>query len=414
MLGPYRVLDLTTERGLLCGQILADLGADVIQVEPPEGSAVRRLPPFYKDDPDPEHSLHWWAFTRNKRGLALDIRREEGRGVLRRLVESADFLIESEDPGRLDALEIGHGALSALNPRLIHVSITPFGQDGPKAGYVDTDLILMAAGGHMVLTGDEDRAPLRVTLPQAWAHASAEAAAAALIALHARRRSGRGQHVDVSVQQAVALTTLGAILGPALGSQEVKRIASGIRAGPLRLHTLFEARDGWVLVLPALTPAIGRFMTRLMEWLAEEGFCDAAQTEPDWGQFGIELLIGQRAQEELDSLLELVARFARSKTKRELLAGAMERKLLIAPVATIDDLVDGEQAAARGSVVAVGHPELDQEVRYPGPFARFERTPITYRRRPPRLGEHNREILVEETGYSDADLDALRAAGVTT
>jgi len=147
ILTPYRVLDLTTERGLLCGQMLADMGADVIKVEPVGGSPARQIGPFYKDQPHPDRSLYWWAYNRNKRSITLDIERDEGRALLRRLVERADFLIESHDPGYLRERKLGFSDLEKINPALIYVSITPFGQDGPKANYADSDLIIMAAGG---------------------------------------------------------------------------------------------------------------------------------------------------------------------------------------------------------------------------------------------------------------------------
>ncbi len=207
MLSPYRVLDLTDERGLLCGQILADLGADVIAVEPPGGSSARRIGPFAGDVPDPERSLHWWAYARNKRGITLDLDTDDGREKLRQLVAGADFLIESAAPGEMAARGLGYGDLAAINPALVYVSITPFGQDGPKAHYAATDLTILAAAGVLVRQGDEDRPPVRVSVPQAWLHASAEAAGAALVAHHERARSGRGQHVDVSAQQAVLLAT---------------------------------------------------------------------------------------------------------------------------------------------------------------------------------------------------------------
>ncbi len=212
MLSPYRVLDLSTERGVLCGQILGDLGADVIKIEPPGGSPARRLGPFYRDTPNPNGSVFWWAYNRNKRSITLDITSSDGQAILRRLVARAHFLIESDTPGTLAAYGLGYDDLAALNPALVYVSITPFGQDGPKAHYADSDLIILAAGGPLVLTGDDDRPPVRVSVPQAYLHASAEAAVAALIAHHERQRSGRGQHVDVSAQQAVAQATQSGIL----------------------------------------------------------------------------------------------------------------------------------------------------------------------------------------------------------
>ena len=145
MLSPYRVLDLTNEEGLLCGQILADLGADVIAVEPPGGSSARRLGPFVDGIRDPNGSLFWWAYSRNKRSLTVDLETETGRACLRELVRNSDFLIESFPAGHLDALGLGYAALRQLNPRLVMVSITAFGGEGPKAHYVATDLIALAA-----------------------------------------------------------------------------------------------------------------------------------------------------------------------------------------------------------------------------------------------------------------------------
>src|SRR4029453_13905944 len=139
MLSPYRVLDLTTQRGLLCGQILGDLGADVVHVEPPGGSPARRLGPFAGDVPHPDRSLFWWAQTRNQRSITLDLDAADGRAILRRLAASAHFVLESDEPGAMARRGFGPDALLAINPSLVHVSITPFGQDGPKARWAASD-----------------------------------------------------------------------------------------------------------------------------------------------------------------------------------------------------------------------------------------------------------------------------------
>ncbi len=190
MLSPYRVLDLTTERGLLCGQMLGDLGADVIKVEPPGGSPARMIPPFVGDEPHRDRSLYWWAYNRNKRSITVDLEHPDGREIVFDLVRRADFLIESFNPGYMDSLGLDYAALGGLNPKLIYVSITPFGQDGPKASYADSDLIVMAAGGPQVLTGDDDRPPVRLSVPQGYLHASGDAAVGAMLAHHERVRSG--------------------------------------------------------------------------------------------------------------------------------------------------------------------------------------------------------------------------------
>ena len=236
MLEPYRVLDLCDERGLICGQMLADLGADVIQIEPPAGSSARRLAPFLGDEPDLERSLYWWAYARNKRSAVLDLETAEGQQRLRELVAGADFLIESDRPGSMARRGLDYEQLARVNPALIYVSITAYGQDGPKAGLAASDLTVLAAGGPLILYGDADRPPVRASVPQAFLHAGAEAAAAALIALHERTRSGRGQHVDVSAQQAVALATQADILQAAVGDEPLARAAGGARVGLPRHH----------------------------------------------------------------------------------------------------------------------------------------------------------------------------------
>src|SRR5262249_22303972 len=155
MLSPYRVIDLSDERGQLCGQILADLGADVILVEPPGGSRARMLGPFYKDDPHPNQSLNFWAFNRNKRSVTLDLDTDDDRQRLKQLAASADFLVESAGPGYLAQRGLGYADLTTRNPRLIYISISAFGQDGPRANDAAADLTLVATGGPMMLQGDD-------------------------------------------------------------------------------------------------------------------------------------------------------------------------------------------------------------------------------------------------------------------
>ena len=135
MLSPYRVIDFTGELGILCGQILADLGADVIQVEPPAGSGARHRGPWHADTRGPERSLYFWSYARNKRSIVLDVTSEEDHTELLRLVAGADFFLESEAPGHLAQYGLGYADLAATNPGLVYVSITPFGQNGPKASW---------------------------------------------------------------------------------------------------------------------------------------------------------------------------------------------------------------------------------------------------------------------------------------
>jgi crotonobetainyl-CoA:carnitine CoA-transferase CaiB-like acyl-CoA transferase len=392
--------------------MLGDLGADVVQVEPPGGSPARRIGPFVDDVPHPDRSLHWWAYNRNKRSVTLDLDAVEGQAILRRLAEGADFLIESDAPGTQAARGLGYADLAAVNPKLVYVSISPFGQDGPKAQWADSDLVLMAAAGPLLLTGDADRPPVRLTVPQAYQHASAEAAGAALIANHERQRSGKGQYVDVSAQQAIALATQSCLLASAVGFPDAQRQSGGLRVGPLTVRFVYPARDGYVSITHLFGSSVGPFTRRLMAYLHDEGFCDAATRDKDWVRFFDRMLTGEESFAEFERAKDLIATFTRTKTKAELLQAALERDLLIAPVATPREVIDNEQLAARGYWQTVAHPELGRSFRYPGPFARASATPIRYRRRPPTVGEHTEEINSGELGFTAERLAALRSAGV--
>ena len=405
MLNPYRVLDLTTERGLLCGQILADLGADVIKIEPPGGSPARKLGPFYQDQEDAEHSLYWWAYNRNKRGITLDITRSEGQDLLRRLARGAKFLIESDNPGALAQYGLSYAELAADNPGLIYVSITPFGQDGPKASYADSDLVILASSGPLVITGDEDRPPVRLSVPQGYLHASAAAAPAALIALHESHRSNQGQHIDISAQQAAAQATQSTILSAPLNDAETRRMAGGAKMGPLEIRLLWPAKDGHVSIAYLFGSAFAHFTKRLMDWIYEEGFCDKDVQQMDWVEMGGLLFGGDpKTLEDYERLKLIVEDFTKTKTKEELFQNALDRGLLVAPVTTIDEVVESEQLESRQYWTAVDHEEMGKAFAYPGPFAKFSEQPIAYKRRPPKIGEHNAEV------YGELGLDAQALA----
>lgn len=422
MLAAYRVLDLSDERGLLCGQILADLGADVIAVEPAGGSTARRVGPFYQDRPDPNGSLFWWALSRNKRSATLDLESEAGQRQLRELAATADLLIESFAPGSVQQQRLGIEALRRLNPRLIVVSISAFGQQGPKAAWAATDLTALAASGALLISGDEDRPPLRVSVPQAFLHAGAEAAVAALIALAARERDGLGRHVDVSAQTATMMATQSYILSHGWGERQLQRSGVGVNVGPLELQLIYPASDGYVSLLVLFGSAIGPYTRRLLEWMHEEGYVDDATRDKDWLNYTALLLSGQEPVSELRRVNATIARFTATKSKAELFQAALERRLLLVPASTAADTVNSEQLAARGYWEELEHPELGCSVRYPGPFARFSAAPIRYRRRAPLLGEDTAEVLgwaretakasPASTGAAQADGRALPLAGL--
>lgn len=394
-LSPYRVLDLADEPGMLGGQLLADLGADVIAVEPPGGSSARQRGPFEGDRRDPERSFWWWSYARGKRSVVLDLETEGGREQLRRLAAGADFLIESAAPGRMASLGLGYADLAALNPSLVYVSVSPFGQDGPKAAYAATDLITLAAGGPLAVTGDDDRPPLRVSVPQGYLMAGGDAAGGALIAHFERLRSGRGQHVDISAQVSTAQATMSYVLAPAIGETDARRMGGGLKVGPLNIRLLWPAKDGYVSISFLFGSAVGPFTRRFMEWVFEEGFCDEATRDKDWMNYTLLLLGGKEPISEYERIKLVIEEFTKTKTKAELVGEAMKRRLLIAPASDVRDVFESEQLASRDYWQTFTHPETGAAIKAPGAWAKFGATPLRTARRAPRLGEHTVEVLSE-------------------
>jgi crotonobetainyl-CoA:carnitine CoA-transferase CaiB-like acyl-CoA transferase len=392
----YRVLDLTRREGALCAQILGDLGADVIQVEPPGGSEVRRRAPFINGRSDSEASLTWRAYARGKRSIVLDTNDPQDLSTLTALIHRADFLIESEPVGTPVAPGFDAEALAALNPRLIHVSITPFGSTGPRADWLGSDIVIMAAGGPMAITGDDDRAPVRTSVPQAFQHAAIEGAFGAMVALHERHRSGRGQHVDISAQQCVTICTQSTIVGALVNGGVITRNAKGPRVGPIQIQLTYPAKDGFCSITHIFGAAAGPATARLMHYVHDRGYCSAEMRDKDWIGYGQLLATGAEPIEAFEAAKAAVAACTSATNKADLLAAAMERRLLLAPVSTMTDMVESAQFAARDFfTVPPGEPD---GLRYPGPFARFSRTPIRYERAAPVLDAHRKDILAELRG----------------
>ena len=390
MLSPYRVLDLSDERGQLAGFVLAQLGADVIIIEPPDGGSSRAVGPYAGAVVDPDLNLRYWAFNRGKRSVVLDLSASEAdRAALRVLVAGADVLIESGAFGKLTALGLGYADLAAINPSLVHASVSAFGLDGPKRDWAATDLTVCAASGALLLTGDEDRAPVLVPGRQAFAHAAAEAAAAVVAALYERGTSGRGQHIDVSAQQASALATQSAVLDWPNHAPARRREAAGAVVGGIQVQVLWPCSDGHVSVTFLFGSAFGPATARLMQTIWEEGHCDEATRDKDWSRYGELLRTGEESTREYQRVKDCVGAFCLAHTKAELLRLAVERSLLIAPLNSVDDVVELAQLRERD------YWDVVDGVRFPGPFARSSPTPLRRLGAAPRLGAHTAEVLTE-------------------
>jgi benzylsuccinate CoA-transferase BbsE subunit len=411
-LEPYRVLDLTQAIGWTCGKLLADLGADVIKIEPPEGDPGRHFGPFYHDDPHPERSLPWFAAHTNKRGITLNLDSADGQALWLELVRSADFIVESCPPGLLDQRGIGFQQVSARNPRLIWTSITPFGQSGPYAHYHGSDLVGMAIGGLMYLCGDADRPPVRLRPSQAYLHGGLQAAVATLLAHHYRVRSGEGQFIDVSMQHAVSWTIIPTRQYWDLSRLIVERGGTSRTFGDQARRIIFPCQDGHVAVMGVMN---AREWGPMVEWLASEGMAEAL-TDASWAilaeHAGSDPLTQAAVTDaELAQVYGVLGRFFLKHTKAELAEEAQRRRIILFPVHTARDLLEHPQLIARSFFQPLEHMELGETLCYPGAPYQLSLTPWRLRRRAPLTGEHNEAIYGGEIGLSRAELAVLMAAG---
>jgi crotonobetainyl-CoA:carnitine CoA-transferase CaiB-like acyl-CoA transferase len=405
---PYRVLDLTDENGLLGARILADLGADTIVLEPPGGNHARRLGPFYHNIPHLEKSLFWFALNTNKRSITLNFNTADGRAIFKKLVETADFLFDSYPPGYMEKLGLGYDTLSKINPYLIMTSITPFGQTGPWRNYKSSDLVEMALGGLVYLSGEPDRQPLRIPVPQAFFHAGSWAAVGAMMAFSGRQIIGKGQHVDVSMLEAAAWSNYSAAEWWSYSKLNLKREGTWRQQGLSRTRLIFDCQDGYVLLflLGGTMATIGEY--KLVEWMENEGKC------PDWlkGFDWSNLDVSNVEQKFFDDLSDALAPFLLDKTKKDLFDWAMENELFLAPVSDTEDLLENQQLKSREFWVELDHSELGDTVTYPGPFVKMSQTPVTVRHRAPLIGEHNIEIYHDELGIPTDKLIVMKQAGI--
>jgi crotonobetainyl-CoA:carnitine CoA-transferase CaiB-like acyl-CoA transferase len=406
----YRALDLTDEKGSLCGKLLADLGADVIKVERPGGDSSRRIGPFWHDIPHLEKSLSWFAFNASKRGITLNLETSDGKEIFTKLVKTASFVIESFSPGYMDKLGLGYAELSRINPRIIMTSISPFGQKGPYAHFKASDLVCMAMGGLMYITGEPDRPPVRISLPQAYLHASVEAASGTVMAQYYCQRTGKGQQVDVSIQESIVHCLANARIFWVLNQRIVERGGvyirwqSAIGAGQ---RIIYECQDGYITFVVYGGTVGQKSNQALIEWMKEKNAVPQFLLEEDWEAMDMPKV----TQEKFDQFADAFGSFFKRFTKAEILSEFYQRGIMGYPVSTAKDILNSPQLEARDFWAEVEHPELGTTIKYPGGFVKMSETPPRIRRRAPLIGEHNEEVY-REFGYSKEDLGALKQATV--
>jgi crotonobetainyl-CoA:carnitine CoA-transferase CaiB-like acyl-CoA transferase len=408
MLEGYRALDITDEKGFLCGKILAELGVDVIKVERPGGDQSRKVGPFWHDQEDPEKSLYWFAYNSSKRGITLDLKLAEGKRIFSNLVKTADFIIESFDPGELDKLGFGYSELCRIKSDIILTSITPFGQKGPYSHYKASDLTIMGMSGELFMTGESDRPPVNISLPQACLHAGSDAAVGSMIAHHHRRNTGEGQHVDISMQQSTAW-----FLAQTIPHWEIDRMILG-RVGTFRTSSrgtlqrqVWPCKDGFIFFFMIGGQQGAKTGYQLVKWMQDEGVADDFLQAYKWEEFDM----ATATQELIDKISKPIAEFFLTRTKKEALDAAMTRNISICPLMGNRDLLQDPNLAARNFWMPIEHPELQATIPYPKQFVRSSENETGTRFKAPRIGEHNAEVY-GELGLTGERIEELKKTGV--
>ena len=387
------VLDLSTGvSGPFMTKFLADQGAQVIKVEPPEGDPARRMAPFLDEGNRAESSAHFLFLNTNKKSITLDLESDGGQAVLQKLVAEADLCVENFSPVEAERLKVDYDRFATLNPRLILTSITPFGRTGPYRDYKVEDIVIQAMGGIQYMSGGYGQEPMQMAFNQGQLSAGRSALVPTLAALYYQRRTGQGQHVDVSAFASMVMYPPSHII-----SYSYAGTVSG--RGPLEKNVMdgdfLESQDGWV----CLTTGGGNTMEQWaiffdMPELLNPEFETAALRAQNW--------------EKLDEMF----RNALMKWKKhDFMKAVMDQRFVVGVVQTPEEIIRCPQLEERGSLVDVEHP-VAGSYKYPGPGYLMDReNPSAGSRGAPLLGQHTQEVL-EGLGYDQAGQGRLREAKV--
>ena len=369
-----RVLELAGPEGEYCGKLLADLGADVLKVEPPGGSPSRAEPPFKDDQPGPDRSLRFLYFNANKKGITADLDTDAGCAVVRELAQDVDVVIESSPPGALAALGLGYDNLRSVNPALIYTSITAFGQTGPYAGYRSCDLTAFAMGGLMYLSGKPEAPPVSAPGQQAFLVGSAHAAMAIVVALWGLRSGGPGQHLDVAMMDCLSAMENMVSRSARSGSHAVREGSQHRFATP---GTIYQCKDGFVhmFVTNSQVGSWGRFA----DWIGSpEAVAGDEFEDPVYRRKHVAVVN------------KAVAEFVKDLPKEQVFEELQERHIPCAPVNTPLDFVHDSHIRARRYIIDTVHPRHGP-MAFPGPA--FKMDSWRFRKHAPGIGEDNDTVL---------------------
>ncbi len=391
-LGRYVVLDLTGLVGQFAGKILADLGLDVIKVEPVSGDEVRRRGPFKAGDPDSEGSLTFAYLNGGKKSISLDIEHPEGRELLARLIRRADVLLESFSPGDAERLGLGEAELRDLNPGLVTVSITGFGKVGLRSSQLAPDIVTLATGGILNMSGDPNLPPCKPPEQQSYYFAGAYAAMAVLACLWGREADGLGDWADVSVQEAVAVQEH-LIRAWANDGQNIPRYGSQHRV--IAPASIFPTNDGFV----SLYVSFEHWPAFLSIWKNHPADLDDAEWRSNL-----------KRRQDADRINALVSAFSSSYSTADFVDMLQGSGIPCLPVNSPRDFLDDPHIKARGVFQPVTHPVLGTYLSMSFPAVHDgTRLPVSP---PPRLGEHTDAVLAGMLDLDPLDLELLFARRV--
>jgi CoA:oxalate CoA-transferase len=394
VLSGIKVLDLTHYiAGPYATKMLADYGAEVVKIEKPgEGDPGRRLQPFFRDRPHPEGSGFFLYLNTNKKSTTLNLKTEAGRHILARLVREADILVENFRPGVMLSLGINYPALEKINPRLVMVSISNFGQVGPYRDYKATEIVLDGMGGWSTIIGHPEREPLKPGGYQSQFVAGLFGAIASVSGYFGVQMSGVGQQIDLSIMDAVLYIQMNITTQYTYDKVIRKRV--GNRVGPYPSGIL-PCRDGYI---GAITVTAEKWPV-LCEWMGMPELVD----DPRFNT------VANRALN-IDDLDAIMISWLIEHDREELFHEGQKRRLPFGIPCSTEMLLNSSHLKERGYFVPVNHPTTG-EIKYPGPQVKFGDIPYTLGRAP-LLGEYNEEIYCERLGYTREELVLFKEQGV--
>jgi len=403
-LSQVKVLDLTNEMGYMCGKMLADMGADVIKIEWPEEKGKSKESSIYQQIYDQENELYSQMYNAGKRSITINLDCEDGRGLFKKLIARTDIILESYPPGKMEDWGLDYQDLSAINSSLIYTSITPFGRSGPYRHNKITDLVAMAMGGPLFLTGDDDRPPVQTGYPQAYLHAGAEACVATMMALYHRETTGEGQLVDVSIQESLMATTFNTFFTWITNHAVIPRMGSSRMVGIyLNMPLVWPCKDGFVNFTVLGGPSGGKTMRNLANWMEEEGMGDETISSTDWGSLDFYGL----TTEMVEKVIKPLDLFFSKYNREELFSESIKRGIMLFPVVSADDILTDPHLDEKGFWQQLEQSGIEGRILFPRSPIRINDEYLPLRSKAPHVGEHNEEVLRELLGISEQEFNEL-------